>query len=62
MVQKAEKICAEIESNKAKAEAKYGLKGLLLHFAHTLNKEKTRDKLEGDDKETRLQCRRLWSG
>ena len=40
MVQKAEKICAESESNKAKAEAKYGLKGLLLHFAHTLNKKR----------------------
>ena len=40
MVQKAEKTCAESESNKAKAEAKYGLKGLLLHFAHTLNKKR----------------------
>ena len=41
MMQKAEKFCAESESNKAKTEAKCGLRRLLLHFAHTLSKEKT---------------------
>ena len=41
MVQKAEKVCAESEPNKAKTEAKCGLRRPLLHFAHTLSKEKT---------------------
>ena len=50
MAQNAEQICAESESNKAKIEARNGLKSIG-SFAHTLSKEKPRDKLEGSDKE-----------
>ena len=50
MVQKAEKLCAENEANRPRLTPER-FKKLLFHFAHTLNKEKPRDKLEDGGKE-----------
>merc|ERR1712187_126711 len=51
MVQEAEKVRAEDETNKAKIEAKNGLENYCFTMRNTLNEEKLKDKFEGGDKE-----------
>jgi len=51
MVQEAEKYRAEDEQNKAKIESKNGLENYCFTMRNTLQEEKLKDKLEGDDKD-----------
>ena len=59
MMQNAEELCAESESNKAKINARSGLE-TIDHSAHTLNNKEPKDKLDVTTRKTsRLQFRRL---
>merc|ERR1712199_43126 len=51
MVSEAEKFKAEDEANKSKIEAKNGLENYCFTMRNTLQEEKLKDKLEGDDKD-----------